>query len=359
MHTRSLFHHIIAYSFILFALLCAPITVAQNSNNLDNNNSIINGAIILQYHRFGEDKYPSTNTRIEQLESHIKYLKDNNFTVLPLIDIITAIQNKTALPANTVGISIDDAYISVYEHAWPLLKKANFPFTIFVVSDVHLHNGSEHKNNYMTWEQIGELANAGVDIGSQTLSHAHLPLLGMDETRQQLINSADIIENKIGKRPLLLSYPYGEASDTVMQQAKDAGYIAAFGQHSGPISNYSNFYYLPRFPVNEKFGEMTYMETRLNSVPLPVKDFLPTNPVLSDDNIVNVGFSLDFIKGNMKNLTCYHSAIGRIEDSRFLNNTRLQLQYNDSAKKGRTRINCTAKADSEKWYWFGMQFVRY
>ncbi|MBT3306791.1 MAG: polysaccharide deacetylase family protein, partial [Alphaproteobacteria bacterium] len=92
-------------------------------------------AVVIMYHRFGESRYPTTNVTIKQLEAHIEELKTGDYTVLPLPDIIKAMQGGQPLPARTIAISIDDAYLSVFTEAWPRLKAAGFPFTVFVATD--------------------------------------------------------------------------------------------------------------------------------------------------------------------------------------------------------------------------------
>ncbi|MDH5410757.1 MAG: polysaccharide deacetylase family protein, partial [Alphaproteobacteria bacterium] len=92
-------------------------------------------AVFLMYHRFGEDIYPATNVRIEQFEAHITELTKGPYTVLPASEIVAALQSGKELPDRTVGITIDDAYLSVYTEAWPRLKAAGLPFTLFVATD--------------------------------------------------------------------------------------------------------------------------------------------------------------------------------------------------------------------------------
>ena len=91
-------------------------------------------AVILMYHRFGEDTIPSTNIRLEQFDRHLEILASGDYTVWPIGKIVTHLQTKQPLPDRTVGISIDDAYLSVYTEAWPRLKERGFPFTLFVAT---------------------------------------------------------------------------------------------------------------------------------------------------------------------------------------------------------------------------------
>ena len=84
-------------------------------------------ATVLMYHRFGEDKYPSTNIRIEQFEAHLDMLINGDYTIWPLDKIVDHLQQGLDLPDKTVAITIDDAYLSVFIEARPRLKARNLP----------------------------------------------------------------------------------------------------------------------------------------------------------------------------------------------------------------------------------------
>jgi len=105
-------------------------------------------AVVLMYHRFGEDRYPSTNIRIEQFEAHLNHLQDRCYTVVPLADVLAAIKDSASLPDRAVAITIDDAYRSVYDVAFPLFKARQFSFAVFVATD----GVDEQRPAYMSWD---------------------------------------------------------------------------------------------------------------------------------------------------------------------------------------------------------------
>ena len=122
----------------------------------------------------------------------------------------------------TVAITVDDAYLSVYTQAWPRLKEYGFPFTIFVATDPVDNN----LRNYMSWDQIRELLENGVTIGSQTKSHPHMHRLSPIEVEQELMLSNNRFLEEIGQYPELFAYPYGEYSLDVIKAVKDAGSVS-------------------------------------------------------------------------------------------------------------------------------------
>jgi len=92
-------------------------------------------AVVLMYHRFGEDRYPETNIKVEQFEAQFELLKKEGYSVIPLSELLVALTDGESLPPNAVVITIDDAYRSIYEIAYPKLRQYGFPFTVFVATD--------------------------------------------------------------------------------------------------------------------------------------------------------------------------------------------------------------------------------
>ena len=207
-------------------------------------------AVVIMYHRFAEDKYPSTNTTVEQLDSHIKELLSGQYTILPVPEIVGRLAEGMTLPSKTIGITIDDAYRSVYEVAWPKFKAADLPITIFV-STAHIDSGS---HRYMSWDQLRELVERGATIGHHTVSHLHMIAASRELIDKELTEAYGRFEEELGFRPKVFSYPYGEASLAIIKHIKDFGFEAAFGQHSGAIGRQSDRFYLPRFSMNETYG---------------------------------------------------------------------------------------------------------
>ena len=89
-------------------------------------------AIALMYHRFDESRYQSTSISSALFEKHLKLIKENDFNVLSLKDFLDILLNKKKIPKKTLIITIDDAFRSFYDFGFPLLKKYNFPFSVFV-----------------------------------------------------------------------------------------------------------------------------------------------------------------------------------------------------------------------------------
>ncbi len=309
------------------------------------------GAVIVMYHRFGEDAYPSTSTRLDQLDAHIAELARGGYTVRPVADIVAALKTGAPLPDRTVGITIDDAYASVYDHAWPRLRAAGLPFTVFVSSDA-IDQGA---GGMMNWDQIRELARAGVTIGHHAAAHAHMA--GADPTA----NAADIaratrrLRAELGQAPTLFAYPYGEYSLALRDAIAVAGFSAAFGQHSGVAHAQSDMFALPRFALNERYGGLDRFTLVAQALPLPVADVTPSEPVLAD-NPPAFGFTVTADVGDLGRLNCYASGAGATIVER-LGARRIEVRIDEAFAPGRARINCTLPGPDGRWRWFGTQFL--
>ncbi len=307
-------------------------------------------AVVLMYHRFGESDYPSTNIRIDQFEAHLEELKNRRYTVLPVSEIVDKVGRGEPLPDRTVGITIDDAYASVYEQAWPRLQAANFPFTLFVATDAL----DRALPGFMTWDQVRELAKAGVTIGSQTKSHPHLPGVPPETVKQELDASNARFVAELGERPALFAYPYGEFDLSSRELVIDRGFKAAFGQHSGVMHTVLDDFALPRFALNERFGGIDRFRLIANALPLPVTDVLPVNPVLGD-NPPALGFTVAPEISGLEGLACFASSEGEVRLERL--ERRVEVRFQEPFPPGRSRVNCTMPGPEDRWRWFGMQFV--
>jgi peptidoglycan/xylan/chitin deacetylase (PgdA/CDA1 family) len=311
------------------------------------------GASVFMYHRIGESEYPSTNVTIEQFDQHIDYISTNNFNIVPLSDIVAIIQDKQEFIKSTISFSIDDAYESFYLNAWPKFRENNIPVTLFISTEI-IDNKT---NGYMTWDQIRNFIVEGGNVGQHTSSHIHMPLNTKESVKEDILNSHKSFMKELGFIPELFAYPYGETSKEVINILKEFNITHAFGQHSGVISIYDNEHYLPRFSLNEQFGDLDRFIFAAKSSPLIIKDFIPSEMYLTENLQPRIEFT---IKSNIdiNQLNCFANTGGNWSNQKITNITekRVQIILDDSFNSGRGRINCTVQKD-KNWHWFGYQFL--
>lgn len=315
--------------------------------------AVEDSAVVIMYHRFGEGRYPSTNVTLDQFDAHLAELKRGGYNVIALSRIVAALAANKPLPPRTVGISIDDGFVSVFSEAWPRFKKAGFPFTLFTATDYH----ERPIPGYMTWEQIREMAaDPLVEIGGHSASHLSMAAAGADKSRADLARSHGAFREKLGKAPTLFAFPYGEASSAAIGVARDFGYAAAFGQHSGAFDSRAERFYLPRFAFNEHYSEIERFRRAVRARALPIKELVPSDPmVTADGNPPAFGFTVAAPVAGLSQMQCYASHDGGVRIER-LGEARFEVRFAKPFPKGRTRVNCTLPAGGGRWYWLGRQF---
>jgi peptidoglycan/xylan/chitin deacetylase (PgdA/CDA1 family) len=311
-----------------------------------------NGAVIIMYHRFGEADLPSTSVQIAQFEAHIRELTGGGYTVLPVPEILAALQENRALPDRSIGITIDDAFASVYAEAWPRLKAAGLPFTLFVSTNP-LDQGYA---GYMTWDQLREMiAGGSVTVGHHSAAHAHMAKRSAEANRADIAGASARFREQLGEVPAIFAYPYGEYSAELRAIVAEAGFAAAFGQHSGAIGRTSDRLALPRYPFSETYADMDRFRLVANSLPLPVTQVTPADPLVrADSNPPLFGFSvLEGIRG-LSALNCFASRNEATLER--LGESRIEVRLADPLRAGRSRVNCTMPGPNGRWRWFGRQF---
>ena len=252
-------------------------------------------------------------------------------------------------------LTIDDAFKSFYDQAWPILKKNKIPFLLFVSTREVGNNG------YMTWEQIREISKEKfVHIGNHSYSHDYL----VDKTKKEITSDISLaiksLKKNLGYDSSFFSYPFGEYSNDFKNIVKDFGFKYAFGQHSGVTDETKDFYELPRFPINETYGQLERFKTILKTIPLKVKSITPAEKYINNANnppAVTIEFFEDL--KNIKLLNCYSNELNvwRKSEIEYLDNFKIKINLIGKFTTERGRINCSLREPDGSWRWLGMQFV--
>jgi len=302
------------------------------------------------YHRFDENKYPSTNIQMNIFLEQIQLIKDLNYDFIHPENF----EKNFNIPKKQkkILITIDDAFQSFYEVAWPFLKENKIPFILFVSTEPVGNKG------YMTWDQIKEVEQESFAIiGHHSHSHDYLIDVSNEDFIKDIETANKIFTEKIGYIPSLFSYPFGEYSE-FMRQYISKNFTYAFGQHSGVIDVNKEKFQLPRFPINENYGELKRFTSIIKTYPLEYKKLLPLEKKLNKSNNPPL-FSVEFFDNqeNIKNINCYSNEGNKWEKSKiqFKGNT-LNIKFREAFLPRRGRINCSLN-DNGKWRWFGTQFI--
>ena len=305
------------------------------------------------YHRFEENKYPSTNIRLNDFLKHLEIIQNNN------IRFVNPKNFKNELTSNKnqrkILLTIDDGFLSFYENAWPILKEKEIPFILFVSTR---EVGS---SNYMSWSQIKEISKENfVEIGNHSHSHEYLIDESIETIKSDIQNSIYIFKEKLGKNSEFFSYPFGEYSLDFKNIIESFGFKYAFGQHSGVIDETKDLFELPRFPINEKYGELKRFNSLTKTLPFKFKEIIPEEKyLLKSKNPPKVKIKFYENIKNLNLINCYSNEGDSWRQSKimFISKNILQISIDEKFVGERGRINCSLRDPSGFWRWLGIQFV--
>ncbi len=302
------------------------------------------------YHRFNESKYPSTNIQMNVFKEQMSLIKESPYDFYNPKEFEKDFDKPKV--QKKILITIDDAFLSFYNEAWPYLKKNKIPFILFVSTEPVGNNG------YMTWDQIKEIDKYDfVTIGHHSHTHDYLIDKSDEEFIQDTELASKIFLKELGYVPSLFSYPFGEYSK-FMRDYITKKFSLGFGQHSGVIDVNKEKFELPRFPINENYGEIKRFKSIINSFPLEYKNLFPAEKKIDNQNNPPK-FNIEFFESqkNLENISCYSNEGDRWEKSltMFKNNS-LSIKFREPFKPRRGRINCSLN-DNGKWRWLGVQFI--
>lgn len=330
---------------LLFAILLCLCAIAGAADH----------GVILLYHHISEDTPPSTSVTPAQFLRHLDYLHDNNYQVMALDTLLDKIYNGEPVPDNTVAITFDDAYESVYSEAFPELRKRGWPFTVFV-ADAGVDQGYA---NSMNWAQMREMAADGVAFGGHSVTHGHLTRQRGGESSEQW---RDRVENEIDANVRRLTkqlnvairvfaYPYGEYNESLQSLLTDRD-LYGLAQQSGAVGALTPSRQIPRFPMATGFASMDRFRTAVNSRPLPVSKTSAGATVI-EANSGPSAITLTLQPGPYRTeaLRCFSASGEKLSVAHHSGTIRVQLPV---FHRGRNKVNCTAPSTGRagEFFWY-------
>ena len=266
-----------------------------------------------------------------------------NPTKLSEIFFIEKIEKKILL-------TIDDGYSSFYNYAWPYLKENKIPFLIFISTE------AIGKKGYMNWDQIKEIEKFDfVSIGNHSHSHDYLVNFTFENFKKDILKSINIFKTNLGYNPIFFSYPFGEWNSNQKKFISE-NFNFAFGQHSGVIDLNKDQYELPRFPINEKYGDLERFKFIIDLLSFQYKKVFPQEKMIETNNPPEM-FVEFFDEQKIENINCFSNEGDGWNKSKLeIKKNVLRIDFKDKFKTRRGRINCSLK-DNDGWRWFGIQLV--
>ncbi|WP_394172130.1 polysaccharide deacetylase family protein [Thalassotalea litorea] len=319
------------------------------------------GAVILVYHHVSTETPASTSLSPEQFKKHLTYLRENEFTVIPLNQLIESLKAGKAVADKSVVITFDDGYTDIFEQAHPILKAFNYPYTLFI----NPGKVAKNKSGYLTWEQLQKMSEDGVLIANHGLHHDSLIKTpkGVSATSwaaqkiDELQQSENILADKLGQSWKYFALPYGEYTADIQQTLQALGYVV-FTQQSGAVGVNTDLTAVPRFPASQPYDKIKPLATKLNALPFNVaaqsqRSITIVEPNTSLEQLdTHIALSVeDFYRSGMN---CFVSGQGQVDIAWAKDNKSFNLLIKNPLPSGRVRANCTALsiANPGRYYWY-------
>lgn len=339
----------------LTSVLFAPIFILWSIST--------NALVVLQYHHVDETSPASTTISPEKFLQHMQLIEDLGLEVVDLEPATRALllqeTNSTesnSKPTVQVAISFDDAYSSIFDNAYPELKRRNWPFTVFV----NTRPVNQENRGIMTWAQLKQLVDDGVSIANHSVTHAHLPTIPAGLTLnewldQEILVAQQELQQRLGTVGNMLAYPYGEFTLAMIPWLEKHDMLA-FGQQSGPIGKSSHPQALSRFPAAGIYANVDNLKTKLLSLALPIDKSQLHDPIVAaENNPPEFKVKLLDADYNPANLQCFASQQGAIDTKVEMVNSERMLTAQASAPLtgARGRYNCTVISPQKgRFYWY-------
>ena len=210
----------------------------------------------------------------------------------------------------------------------------------------------------MSWDEIIEISKEDfVFIGNHSHSHEYLVKYNFEKFEKDILKSIKIFEKNLGYNSKFFSYPFGEYS---LEQKK---YITekfdyAFGQHSGVIDLNKDKYELPRFPINEKYGDLERFKFLINLLPIQYKVITPEEKfLLGTNNPPKLVIEFFNDQPQINKINCFSNEGGDWKNSKLnYKKDKIEVIFTEKFLPRRGRINCSMQ-DKDGWRWFGTQFT--
>ena len=318
-----------------------------------------NGVIIL-YHHVATNTPSSTSISPDDFRAHLEYLRDNQFNVIRLDSLIENLKNNRQLPDRAVSITFDDGYLSIYEEAFPLLQSFDFPFALFVSSDPLNRN----QENYMSWEQVREMSEAGALVANHMVEHPYMlnrfdgegQEQWLERQRAELLVAEETITRETGQSHRYLAYPYGEFNPAIKLMLEELDFIG-LAQNSGAVGFNSDFLALPRYPLASIYANLDTASTKFDTKAFNVRLVSPKSPVVT---VRNPSVTLQFGPGNysFSQIACF--ANNQPIPMNWLDREAglVELVPDQEYSGRRWRYICTAPdPGTNSYYWYSVQWI--
>ncbi len=340
-----------------------PITFASEHKARPSQKTVNPHGVILLFHRVSDSGPDSTRVSPARFGEHLDQLSADGYSVVPLKQLLDGIYDNRPLPEKPIAITFDDAYQSVAETAYPMLRARQMPFTVFVASGVIDNEASA----FSSWSALTKLAQDPlVSFGGHSVNHPHMELLPVDNTgseetsrREEIDVNMARLREKLGRSVInAFAYPYGEFSAATEALLK-ARNLYGMAQQSGAVDATVTQTRIPRFPLYHGRDDRQRLFRVLTTRPLPVVSESPEAIVIPVNSETPPTWRFQWGQGpfNAKQIACYAATGAALPTALEDGWATVTLPV---FNVGRNKVNCTAPStdDRSRYFWYARMWLK-
>lgn len=331
------------YRKVLLVTLCSLFSIFPQQAIAEDRH-----CVLLVYHRFTDDGPKSTSVSPELFREHLSYLQDNDFEVLPLNEVIEALQENIALPDKCVSLTADDGYQSIYDNAYPLLQEFQMPMAVFVSTEAI----DNQFPAMMSWQQLEEMSDL-IAVYNHGVSHSHLVGKKSEVIAAEITDAQKRLETELSVQTKFFAYPYGEFDDATYDQLQALGYVG-FGQQSGAVGIHSDWFNLPRYAMAGSYAKMNSFFLKVNSLPMSIASEQPKSMLVSEGDrpLLTLKFSRPMNANERYQFACFVAG-QEAPEIHWIGANGVTVQAIKPLSEGRGRYNCTVPSKKKgRYYWY-------
>ncbi len=182
----------------------------------------------------------------QKFANQMDWIAEEGFAVITMAQLNDHLRHNTPLPAHPIILTFDDGWKDHYSVVMPILAKHHFSATFFITTDSVGHT------DFVTWDELKKMAQAGMDIQAHSLTHPKLNQLTEQQAYREISESKKVLESHLGKRVFIFAYPFGRYTQKIIELVKSAGYESATvvsGNNIGYLYRADRSYTLSRIAV--------------------------------------------------------------------------------------------------------------
>jgi peptidoglycan/xylan/chitin deacetylase (PgdA/CDA1 family) len=233
---------------------------------------------ILLYHSIGRPSRKQDTpifVSAERFARQMRFLKKEKYRTIDLVELAAILRKGLPLPVKRVAITFDDGTRTVYDNAFPVLKRLGFTATVFLAANYIEEKKMPEKSflhySPLTWGMIKKMRRAGISFQPHTMTHPRLTEISIGCARKEIRESKEVLRSRLGTEPSVFAYPYGDHDGRIKKAVKEAGFAAAVGASGGVNTKGTDPFALKRVFIFESDTDACLKTKLISGFDAPVR----------------------------------------------------------------------------------------